>query len=51
MPYLLLGSNDYKSDNGIFLVPMTGFQSLLVKDSSSEMEKYLAIAFEDEDYH
>ncbi len=50
MPYLPLGSNGYKSDSGTFLAPVAGFQPLLVKDSSSEVERRLATAFEDEGY-
>ncbi len=50
MSYLSLGSNGYKSDNGTFLALVTGFQPLLVKDSSLEVERRLAIVFEDEGY-
>ncbi len=50
MPYLPLGSNGFKSDSGNFMSPVAGFQSLLATDPTTDEERRLAQAFEDEGY-
>ncbi len=50
MPYLPLGSNGYKSDSGDFMPPVAGFQSLLARDPSTDQERRLVQAFEDDGY-